>query len=107
MPMQLTPTTPLRIPEHVLMQELDGESVLLDLKREAYFGLDDVGTRIWTAVARAGTISDACRDLLREYAVQPEPLMNDVTTLVQQLVEQGLIRINDEPRPPDISPTGL
>ena len=31
----------------VLAQEVGGETVLLDLKGEAYFGLNGVGTRVW------------------------------------------------------------
>ena len=31
----------------VISQEVSGETVLLDLESENYFGLDEVGTRIW------------------------------------------------------------
>ena len=31
----------------VLSQEVSGETVLLDMQSESYFGLDEVGTRIW------------------------------------------------------------
>lgn len=35
------------IPASVLSQEVNGETVLLDLQGEGYFGLTAVGTRIW------------------------------------------------------------
>jgi hypothetical protein len=35
------------ISKDVLTQELQDETVLLDLDSENYFGLDSVGTRIW------------------------------------------------------------
>ncbi len=34
-------------PRHVLVRALDRESVLLNLETERYFGLDEVGTRMW------------------------------------------------------------
>ena len=40
-------TTRVRAAPDTLMQELEGESVLLSLASERYFGLDEVGTRIW------------------------------------------------------------
>jgi len=49
--------TRLVAPTDVLMRELDGEAVILDLKSETYFGLDDVGTRIWTHLTNAPTSS--------------------------------------------------
>ena len=35
------------IPPDVLLQELQGESVLLNLSSGRYFGLNGVGTRMW------------------------------------------------------------
>ena len=37
----------------VLFRVLKGESVLLDLDGEFYYGLDGVGTRVWSRNARA------------------------------------------------------
>ena len=34
----------------VISQEVSGETVLLDLQSENYFGLDEVGTRIWQLI---------------------------------------------------------
>ena len=38
-----------RSPE-VISQEVSGETVLLDLESESYYGLDAVGTRIWQLI---------------------------------------------------------
>ena len=35
------------VPAHVLIRHLEGESVLLNLDSERYFGLDATGTRMW------------------------------------------------------------
>jgi len=104
--MHVTPTTPLCVSEHVLIQELDDESVLLDMASEVYFGLDDVGTQILKALERAGTIQEACAVLLRTYRVPPEQLLADVTALVGQLAEQGIVRVDDEPTARDLSAPG-
>jgi hypothetical protein len=37
------------VPDDVLMRELDGESIILDLATKNYYGLDDVGARMWQA----------------------------------------------------------
>src|SRR5437762_10901062 len=34
------------VPQHVLVRFMDGESVLLNLETERYFGLDETGTRM-------------------------------------------------------------
>ena len=82
-----------RIPEDVLLSELDGESVLLNLKTETYFGLDEVGTRMWAAVTSAESIQAAYDTLTEEYDVEPERLREDLSAILDKLVEHGLLEL--------------
>lgn len=79
----------------VLSRELRGESVLLDLASERYFGLDDVGTGMWRALTEADCVENALEALLREYDVEPDRLRSDVTAFVERLVEAGLVDVQD------------
>jgi hypothetical protein len=83
------------IPDHVMFRELQGESVLLNLDTETYFGLDDVGTRMWAVLAEAATVGQAYEILLEEFDVDPDTLRKDLGALVDQLVEKGLFEISD------------
>lgn len=84
------------VPSDVLIRELDGESVILDLNSERYFGLDSVGTRMWVALSTSASIQTAYDALLTEYEVEADQLKHDLCTLVEQLAEQGLIKISSE-----------
>jgi hypothetical protein len=77
----------------VLLQEVGGESVLLDLKSESYFGLDDVGTRIWRLVEQDGDLNSVHAAILAEYDVDPIRLERDLRDLIARLVEAGLVTI--------------
>jgi hypothetical protein len=81
----------LRVPSGVLVQDLSGESVLLNLGTESYFGLDAVGTRMWSAVTRNATLQDAYAALLDTFDVEPDRLAHDLTTLVEELLQHGLL----------------
>ncbi len=83
------------IPEDVLVQDLGGESVLLNLENEQYYGLDDVGTSMWAALEKTGSLEDALAVLQEEYEVEPEQLRQDIQELVEQLVENGLLKVVD------------
>lgn len=78
----------------VLVQELDGESVILNLKTERYFGLDDVGTRIFTAVTTSSSIDKAYESLLGEYDVDRTLLRKDIEELLEKLLGNGLVEIS-------------
>lgn len=83
-------------PEHVLIQEMDGEAVLLNLKSETYFGLDDVGMRMWQVLTASASIQKAYEVLLTEYEVPPQQLQQDLDELLGSLLEQGLVQISDD-----------
>ena len=79
----------------VLSQVVGGEMVLLDLKNGGYFGLDEVGTRIWQLLQEKGETDYISQKLLEEYDVEEEQLHKDIKELIDKLVEEGLISIED------------
>ena len=82
-----------RISSEVLAQEVDEETVLLDMKSESYFGLDEVGTRIWQLLKETGNLQTVFDTMLEEYEVDEKQLKKDLLDHVMQLVEAGLISL--------------
>ncbi|HVS62367.1 MAG TPA: PqqD family protein [Thermoanaerobaculia bacterium] len=80
-----------RIPSHVLLQELDDEAVLLQLRDELYFGLDPIGTTMWKRLTSAPSIQAAFELLESEFDVAPERLRADLERLLGELFEHGLL----------------
>ena len=83
------------VPDFVMFRQLSGESILLNLNNEQYFGLDDVGTRMWLSLTQSGSIEEAYQSLLGEYEVDAQELRRDLIELVQNLSTQGLVEIVD------------
>ena len=82
-----------RVPDDVLISNLQDESVILNLDSERYYGLDDVGTRMLSALSTSNSIGAAYELLLEEYDVEGEVLRRDLLSLVEQLVNQGIVSI--------------
>lgn len=81
------------VPPHVLMQEMpDGDSVFINLETEQYFGLNPVGTRMWSRLIESETVAAAYETLREEYDVDPATLREDLETLLENLLAQGLLR---------------
>jgi hypothetical protein len=79
----------------VLVREIRGESVLLDLASESYFGLDEIGTEMWRALTSCTSIQAAVESLGQEYDVTPERLREDVVAFVEKLSHAGLVEVRD------------
>ncbi|MGK7927184.1 MAG: PqqD family protein [Spirulina sp.] len=88
-----TLTQKVSLAEDVLIQDLAGESVLLNLESEEYFGLDEVGTRMLAVLNESESIQAAYRVLLAEYEVDGIQLKQDLLELIEQLSEHGLVKV--------------
>ena len=85
------PFEKLQLSEDVVAREVGGETILLDLASGKYFGLNAVGGRFWQLL-ESGLDSDQARDaLLAEFEVDAGQLDRDLTALIGDLRESGLV----------------
>jgi len=82
-------------PSQVVTRQLDGELVLLNLDTETYFGLDKVGTTMWEALAAAPSVEVAFEQLVAQFDVDEATLRKDLDSLLGQLVESGLVELEE------------
>jgi hypothetical protein len=85
--------TRVTVPESVLFRDLDGEAVLLETATGRYYGLNEVGTRMWSLLHLHGEIEATYRDLLAEYQVPAHELRRDLLDFVGLLTSRRLIEI--------------
>ena len=83
-----------RVPDDVLISNVQEEAVILNLDSERYFGLDGVGTRFLSVLTTSDSIEDAYKRLRSEYDVDSEALRHDLIALVENLIEQGIVQIS-------------
>ena len=76
----------------VVFRQMDDGAVLLDLESGVYFGLDEVGTRVWTLLMEQKTPDAVCEAMLAEFDVEPGVVADDVRRLVAELQQNGLLR---------------
>ncbi|HEU0114957.1 MAG TPA: lasso peptide biosynthesis PqqD family chaperone [Thermomicrobiales bacterium] len=78
-------------PAHVHFRAVDDEIVLLDTRRDAYFGLNPTGAIAWSALAAGRSATDAAADISAQFDVEPAAAGADVVALIEQLVARGLL----------------
>lgn len=77
----------------ILAREIGGEMVLLDVDEATYYGLNEVGTRVWSLLVDGATLSEIEERLLVEFEVSREILETDLRGLLRDLAEHGLIDV--------------
>ena len=79
------------IPEDVLFRDVGDEAVVLSLETGRYYGLDEVGTRMWFWLAQHGQVELAYQALLDEYDVTEEQLRQDLLGFSDKLSSHELL----------------
>jgi hypothetical protein len=73
--------------------KLADEAAIVNLRNGVYYGLDPVGTHIWSVLREPVTFAEIRDALLSDFDVEPQALDSDVRDFLRQLAEQGLIEI--------------
>jgi hypothetical protein len=85
--LRLTPS------DQVVMRELSGESVLLDLHSGHYFGLNEVGTRAWSLMRQGESLRTVNDTLGAEFDASSGVIEAELLRFAGELCEHGLCRV--------------
>ncbi len=74
---------------------MDDKLVMLDLAKGKYYGMDDIATAIWTAMANPVRVDDLCTHLMSRFDVDEETCRADTLDFLNQLHDEGLLKVHD------------
>jgi len=89
----LTKTTIVEANAHQTSAEVDGEVVILDLDEGIYYGINQVGARIWEIIQDPTPIEEIVETITDEYDVPRDECSQDVMSLLQDLKQKNLVVI--------------
>jgi len=72
---------------------LGEESAILNLKNSMYYGMNPVGTRIWTLLKEPRSVEQLRDTLLNEYDVDAALCERDLLDLLGKMKSEGLIEV--------------
>lgn len=78
----------------VVAVEIDGDTVMMRIRSGMYYGLEDVGSRIWELITEPRQVSQVIDGLMEEYKVERAQCQANTLDLLNHLYEEGLIRID-------------
>jgi hypothetical protein len=74
-----------------LSTALANETVLLALESGVYFGMNEVGSRVWELLTEPRSIATICQTIEVEFEVSQEVCERDVLKFLQDLQREGLV----------------
>lgn len=75
----------------ILVQEVDGTTVLLSVEDGEYYALDDIGSRVWELCDGSRSVSTIIELICAEYDAPPETIRADVLDLLGELTVEKIL----------------
>jgi hypothetical protein len=75
--------------------------VILDVERGAYYGLEEVGARVWALLQEPRMVSEVRDAIVAEFEVSKETCEQDLLAFLGHLADTGLI----DSEPPNVAQT--
>lgn len=69
--------------------------MLLDLSSETYYGLNEVGSRIWRHLSEHADLRGLLASMQAEYDVPPDQLEQDLIDIIDKLSRAGLVTVQE------------
>ena len=78
---------------NIIFQRIDDGAVLFAPETEVYFGLNEVGAKVWQLLTPpSSTLDELCQRIAAEYPDIPRATVrSDVVELLEQLAIEGLV----------------
>jgi hypothetical protein len=77
--------------DEVEWRELEGEVVVLDLRRSTYLAVNRTGALLWRRLVEGATRAELVEKLMDEFGLEPKAARADLDSFLAELREQELL----------------
>ena len=83
------------VPRHVVFRVLVAETVLLNIDTGLYHGMDETGSSFFEVLRESPTLGAAVAKLVKEFEAPEERIRSDLIGYCSDLIDRGLIELNE------------
>jgi hypothetical protein len=80
----------------LLANQMDGEIVMMSIDNGEYYGLDEVGSRIWEIMENPVSIHNLVEQLMAEFEVDYDDCLRDTKEFLEDLLNKDLVLVKNE-----------
>jgi hypothetical protein len=80
----------------IAFSPLDDEMLAMDERAGYCYSLNVSAARIWSLAGSPTSVGSICAVLCREFTVDPEVCLRDVSELLSEMRAAGLVRVSDD-----------
>ncbi|WP_025762254.1 PqqD family peptide modification chaperone [Dyadobacter tibetensis] len=86
-----------KLTSNQVASKVAGETVILNHKKGAYYGLDEVGGLVWDLLEKGPqTLETLCDEVMKQYDVDQATAQADLDGLLQSLITENLVETAED-----------
>lgn len=89
----IEPKTIVKRNPEMVTNEVDGELVMMSIENGEYYGLDEIGSRIWELIETPLSVKELVTKLTEEFEVTEEECLADTLDFISELNEKNLVLV--------------
>ncbi|MEM8598313.1 MAG: PqqD family peptide modification chaperone [Bacteroidota bacterium] len=93
----ITEQSTIAVTQGLTAADLGGEAVVLDPNSGRYYGLNELGARIFDLARKPRSVEWIMEALLQEYDVEERKLKEDLLAFLHEMEQRQLIEVTDGP----------
>ncbi len=90
---RLDPATRLKRMEGIAWREIDGEAVLVNVRRDEVMHLNPVAAFLWSLLDGERSLGDVARAITEEFEVDAATAEADAISFAAELLERGAVEV--------------
>lgn len=79
--------------DKITWRVVEGTVVILNLESGLYYTLNEVGTKIWELLSKGHNLDEIAELIQGEFEVSKPLVSKDIDSLVNELKEEGLLKV--------------
>ena len=91
----LTPTTILARNPEIIANAIDDEIVMMSIEEGSYFGLNSIGSIIWTELEEAKSIETIISILLERFDVEEKTCREETIAFIESMIKNKTLVITE------------
>ncbi|HPQ46505.1 MAG TPA: PqqD family protein [Clostridia bacterium] len=83
----------MKLNENIILKDMQGEAVLLNLDTGDYYSLNAVGNKIINLTLEDMTVDEIAAELIEIYDIDEKTAKSDINSLINDLINNNILEI--------------
>ena len=79
--------------DEILINEVDGETVMMSIENGTYYGMNPTGNFVWNILDQERSIEEIVNKIIEIFSLTEDQCISDVLPFIQSLIDEKIILV--------------